>query len=108
MSGRELQRIEVLSEVLARRRSEISAAAILGLSTRQTRRLLTAYRDGGGGALIHKARGRAAVAHPARFDLRLGEKLKLAFPQGRLRLAADMYPRAQLVRGKRWDEPSGR
>jgi hypothetical protein len=30
MSGRELQRIEVLSEVLARRRTEISAAAILG------------------------------------------------------------------------------
>jgi hypothetical protein len=27
------------------------------LSTRQTRRLLAAYRDGGGGALIHKARG---------------------------------------------------
>ncbi len=45
MSGRELQRIEVLSEVLARQRTEISAAAILGLSTRQTRRLLTAYRD---------------------------------------------------------------
>jgi hypothetical protein len=60
MSGRELQRIEVLSEVLARRRTEISAAALLGLSTRQTRRLLTAYRDGGGGALIHKARGRTS------------------------------------------------
>ena len=51
---------EVLSEVLARRRTEISAAAILELSTRQTRRLLTAYRDGGGGALIHKARGRTS------------------------------------------------
>ena len=38
MSGRELRRIEVLSEVLAKRRPEISAAAILGLSTRQTRR----------------------------------------------------------------------
>jgi hypothetical protein len=61
MSGRELQRIEVLSEVLARRRTEISAAALLGLSTRQTRRLLTAYRDGGGGALIHKARGRTST-----------------------------------------------
>jgi len=60
MSGRELQRMEVLSEVLARRRTEISAAAILGLSTRQRRRLLTAYRDGGGGALIHKARGRTS------------------------------------------------
>ena len=60
MSERDLQRIEVLSEVLARRRTEVSAAAVLGISTRQTRRLLTAYRDGGGGALIHKARGRAS------------------------------------------------
>jgi hypothetical protein len=60
MSGRELHRIEVVSEVLARRRSEISAAAILGLSTRQTRRLLAAYGDGGDGALIHKARARTS------------------------------------------------
>ena len=58
MSGSELQRIEVLSEVLARKRTELSAAAVLGLSTRQTRRLTRAYRDGGGGALIKKARGR--------------------------------------------------
>lgn len=60
MSGHELHRIEVLSEVLARRRTEVSAAAILGLSTRQTRRLLVAYRDGGGGAMIHRARGRTS------------------------------------------------
>ena len=60
MSGHELRRIEVLSEVLAGRRTEVSAAAILGLSTRQTRRLVVAYRDGGGGAMIHKARGRTS------------------------------------------------
>ena len=60
MSGSELHRIEVLSEVLARKRTEVSAAAILGLSARQTRRLLRAYRDGGGGALINKSRGRAS------------------------------------------------
>ncbi len=60
MSGHELQRIEFLSEVLARRRTEISVAAIPGLSTRQTRRLLAAYRDGGGGAIIHKSRGRSS------------------------------------------------
>jgi hypothetical protein len=60
MSGHELRRIEVLSEVLAGRRTEVSAAAILGLSTRQTRRLMAAYRDGGGGAMIHKARGRTS------------------------------------------------
>jgi hypothetical protein len=58
MSGNELQRIEVLSEVLARRRTEISAAAILGISTRQTRRLIVAYRVGGGASVIHKGRGR--------------------------------------------------
>src|SRR5580704_51211 len=63
MSGRELQRIEVLSEVVAKKRTERSAAAVLGISTRQTRRLLTAYRDRGGSALIHKARGRASNNH---------------------------------------------
>src|SRR5271163_3597926 len=63
MSGRELQRIEVLSEVVAKKRTERSAAAVLGISTRQTRRLLTAYRDSGGSALIHKARGRASNNH---------------------------------------------
>jgi transposase len=60
MSGNELQCIEVLAEVLSRRRTEASAAAILGISTRQVRRLLVAYRDGGGASLIHKSRGRAS------------------------------------------------
>jgi len=63
MSGRELHRIEVLSEVVAKKRIERPAAAVLGISTRQTRRLLTAYRDSGGSALIHKARGRASNDH---------------------------------------------
>ena len=60
MSGNELQRIEVLAEVLSRRRTEASAAAILGISKRQTRRLIVAYRVGGGASVIHKGRGRAS------------------------------------------------
>jgi hypothetical protein len=60
MSGTELQRIEVLAEVVSRRRTEASAAAILGLSTRQTRRLIVAYRTSGGASVIHKARGRTS------------------------------------------------
>jgi len=60
MSGTELQRIEVLAEVVSKRRTEASAAAILGLSTRQTRRLIVAYRASGGASVIHKARGRAS------------------------------------------------
>jgi hypothetical protein len=57
---RDLQRIEVLGEVLAARRTTASASAVLAVSVRQTQRVLTRYRDGGGGALIHKARGRAS------------------------------------------------
>ena len=60
MSKRDLQRIEVLTEVLAGRRTTESAAAVLDVSVRQTQRLLTRYRDGGGAALIHGARGRPA------------------------------------------------
>jgi hypothetical protein len=60
MSGNELQRIEVLAEVLSGRRTEASAGAILGISTRQTRRLIVAYRASGGASVIHKSRGRAS------------------------------------------------
>jgi Homeodomain-like domain len=58
MSERDLQRVQVLSEVTNGRRSVASAAVVLALSTRQVRRLLNAYRLGGGGAIAHKARGR--------------------------------------------------
>ncbi len=60
MSERDLQRIEVLTEVLAERRTVASAATVLDLSVRQVGRLLLRYRDDGGGGLIHKGRGRAS------------------------------------------------
>jgi transposase len=60
MSKRDLHRIEVLTEVLAGRRTTESAAAVLAVSVRQAQRLLARYQDGGGAALIHKARGRTA------------------------------------------------
>ena len=60
MSKQDLQRIEVLTEVPAGRRTTESAAAVLDVSVRQVQRLLNRYRDGGGGALIHRARGRAS------------------------------------------------
>jgi transposase len=60
MSKQDLQRIEVLTEVLAGRRTTESAAGILGVSLRQAQRLLARYRAGGGGSLVHKSRGRPA------------------------------------------------
>jgi hypothetical protein len=58
MSERDLQRIQVLSEVTNRRRTIASAALVLALSGRQVHRLLKAYRLGGGRAIAHRGRGR--------------------------------------------------
>ena len=60
MSKQELRRVEVLTEVLAGQRTAESAAGVLNVSLRQAQRLVARYRDGGGGALIHKSRGRPA------------------------------------------------
>jgi hypothetical protein len=46
MSERDLKRIEVLSEVLAGRRTVAAAAAVLAVSERQAYRLLARYGDG--------------------------------------------------------------
>lgn len=47
MSERDLQRIEVLSKVIAGRMTVVSAAYVLDLSERQVRRLLERIRTGG-------------------------------------------------------------
>jgi hypothetical protein len=60
MSERDLKRIEVLAEVLAGRRTVVSAAGVLAVGVRQTFRLLARYEEQGGGGLVHKARGRAS------------------------------------------------
>ncbi|SDA97658.1 Winged helix-turn helix [Sinorhizobium sp. NFACC03] len=58
MSERDLQRIEVLSKVIAGRMTLVSAAHVLGLSTRQVRRLLERIGAGGAASLRHQAIGR--------------------------------------------------
>ncbi|QFI70751.1 ISNCY family transposase [Sinorhizobium alkalisoli] len=58
MSERDLQRIEVLSKVTDGRMTLVSAAHVLGLSTRQVRRLLERMRTDGAASIRHKAIGR--------------------------------------------------
>lgn len=60
MSERDVRRIEVLSEVVAGRRTIESAATVLSMTSRHVHRLLDRLRSGGGMALVHKARGRAS------------------------------------------------
>ncbi len=58
MSERDLQRIEILSELVASRMTMVSAAHMLDLSERQVRRLLEQIRTGGAASIRHKAIGR--------------------------------------------------
>ncbi|KOF22632.1 transposase [Ensifer adhaerens] len=58
MSERDLQRIEILSKVIAGRMTLVSAAHVLELSTRQVRRLLDRISAGGAASIRHKAIGR--------------------------------------------------
>jgi len=52
MSIKELSRVELLQRVSDRRLSVKAAADLMGLSRRQTTRLLKAYRDVGAAGLI--------------------------------------------------------
>ncbi len=58
MSERDLQRIEILSKVIAGRMTLVSAAHVLDLSERQVGRLLERISTGGVAPIRHKAIGR--------------------------------------------------
>ena len=60
MSERELNRIEVLSQVVQGRMSAVTAADVLALSRRQVHRLLKRFGADGAAAIRHQARGRAS------------------------------------------------
>ena len=60
MSERELNRVEVLSQVVQGRMTAMGAAHVLGLSRRQVHRLLVRFRSDGPAAIRHKARGRVS------------------------------------------------
>ena len=59
-SERELNRVEVLSQVSQGRMTATNAANVLGLSRRQVHRLLRKFQTDGPAAIRHKARGRAS------------------------------------------------
>ncbi len=59
MSTRESSRLKKLSQVEAGQVTLREAAAKMGLSYRQARRVWKRYREGGDGAVVHRARGAA-------------------------------------------------
>ena len=59
MSERDLNRIEVLSQVSDGRLGTLEASMVLGMSRRQVQRLLVRFQRDGAAAIRHKARGRS-------------------------------------------------
>ena len=71
MSCKEIDRLEVVRRVLERRLSQVKAAELIGLSTRQIRRLCTAYEQLGPTALASRKRGKPSNRRlPAELELR--------------------------------------
>lgn len=58
MSGQELKRVHVIRQVLDHGLRQREAGELLGLTTRQVRRLIQRVRVGGDAALRHQSRGR--------------------------------------------------
>jgi hypothetical protein len=58
MSAVELDRLEVIRKVVERRLSQVEAAPLLGLTTRQIRRLCRAFESSGATGLVSRQRGR--------------------------------------------------
>ncbi|KZK92964.1 Integrase core domain protein [Pseudovibrio sp. Ad5] len=58
MSERELNRVEVIAQVVRGELSNAGAGSLLDLSVRQISRLVKRYRDEGAGGLRHRARGK--------------------------------------------------
>ena len=57
LNQREQARLQVLNSVMEYRLPRAQAAEILGISERQVRRIMAAYRRDGAAALVHGNRG---------------------------------------------------
>src|SRR5262245_21063658 len=90
MSSRERERLKLFDRV---KRSELSvreAAAICGLSYRQTRRLYKRYREGGDRGLVHQGRGRPSNrARAAAFKATVLARYQERYPDFGPTLAAE-------------------
>lgn len=60
LTPKEQSRLQVLNSLLAEHLTLDQAATLMGVSTRHTRRMLAAYREGGTAAVAHGHRGRRA------------------------------------------------
>lgn len=80
MSGKELRRIHVIRHAMAQKITQVKAGALLGLTARQIRRIMTRVRHEGEAGLAHRGRGQPS-------NRRIAEPIKAKI----LRLYATRY-----------------
>jgi transposase len=69
MSGKELRRVHVIRHAMEHKITQVKAGALLGLTPRQVRRLVTRVRREGDAGLVHRGRGKPS-------NRRIPEKVK--------------------------------
>ena len=90
MSERELSRLEVIQRVGTKRLTQREAAGLMGLSVRQVKRLVRAYRQRGARALQSKRRGRRSNNHlPEELVAQASHLLRSRYPDFGPTLAAE-------------------
>ena len=58
MSVKELRRVHVLRHAMEKKRTQVKAGSLLGLTARHVRRLLQRVRTEGDAGLVHRGRGK--------------------------------------------------
>lgn len=58
MSHTEIDRLEVVQKVVARKITQVEASSLLGISYRQVKRIVKQYRTHGAKGLVSKQRGK--------------------------------------------------
>jgi len=66
MSQAELRRLEVIKQVIEKKLKQREGGEKLGVSARQIKRMVRAYRQEGAEALVSKRRGCGVAAEPIR------------------------------------------
>ena len=83
-------KIEVIAKVVLQHLPHETAAAQLGVTTRQVRRLVKAYKEGGPLALIHQGKGRPAANRvPDDFRAAVMDLVRKSFPDTGPQLISD-------------------
>ena len=73
MSGKELRRVHIMRQVVGKRLTQREAGTLLGLTDRQSRRLLRRVEQEGDYGLVHRGRGKPSnrrIAEPVKAKVR--------------------------------------